>query len=149
MSDDPYGKIENGIVRKTYVMISDDTAIEKEEINGEAYYTFRFPPEFLHSTNPRSIEVHHAKVSAVDSTTKQMKIPNDIVLHADFIKRDAYLDHTVMLCNEVRTKYKKYAYYSKDQYYRIWFSLFTGKDADEKKIPLADTHFIIELMLIY
>ena len=105
MIEDPY---DSSITRKTYIMISNDTAIEKEEIDGQAYYTFRFPPEFLNSTNPRSIEVHHAKVSATDKSTSAIKIPNDIVLHADFIKRDAYLDHTVMLCNEVRTKYKKY-----------------------------------------
>ena len=146
MSTNNIDLIDETTVRKTYIMISDDSCLSKEDINGVGHWTYRFPEEFLNSVRPKSIEVHHVKFSTTNGIGTNI-LPNDVVLHSDFIKRDAYLDHSVMLVNEVRTKYKKYAYLSKDQLYTIWFSTFL--DSKNQKIPTTNTHFIIELMLIY
>ena len=111
-----------------------------------AYFMFRFPEEFLTSTKPRSIEVHHCRAQYMDKVSGDWKQTNDIMLHADFIKRDTSLDHTVMICNETRTKYKKYAYNSTDETFGIWFT-FIGKP--EIPFEFNFTDFVLELMLIY
>ena len=116
--------------------------------NGEWY--FRFPEPFIHSTNPRSIEVHYITVATKDGSNDNVvqkeSMTGDIILHADFIKRDAYLKNTVMLCNQMRTKFKKYAYTSPDQIFKVWFTSFVDKDY---KFAYENTKFVIEMMLIY
>ena len=109
-----------------------------------ARWWFRFPEQFITSKNKKWIEVHHVKISWADGQGQH--ITNDCVLHADFVKRDAYLDHTVMVCNETRTKYKKYEYTSPEQYFSIWFTSFANPGY---KFDFSTTRFIIELMLIY
>ena len=112
--------------------------------NQNGRWWFRFPEQFITSKNKKWIEVHHVKISWNDGNNQRMT--NDCVLHADFVKRDAYLDHTVMVCNETRTKYKKYEYTSADQYFSIWFTSFANPNY---KFDYSTTRFIIELMLIY
>lgn len=130
--DDQY-KIMTGEVNPT------NTA----DVNGR--WWFRFPEQFITSKNRKWIEVHHVRISWQNNIGGQ-EMTNDCVLHADFIKRDAYLDHTVMICNETRTKYKKYEYTSADQYFSIWFSSFANSRFN---FAYGTTKFLIELMLIY
>ena len=111
----------------------------------EGRWYFRFPEEFLNSTNRKWIEVQHVAVSFKDNNGV-MRMTNDIVLHSTFIKRDAFLENTVMICNETRTKYKKYEYTSNDKFFEIWFTSFTSPNF---QVKYDDTTFIIELMLIY
>lgn len=118
-----------------------------EQPNGR--WTFRWPEEFLNSTNRKWIEVHHVyiawkEVGAPAATRVQMT--NDSILHSDLVKRDAYLDHTVIVCNETRTKYKKYEYCSPDKTFSVWFSSFANP---KFKFDYDNTKFIIEMMLIY
>ena len=118
-------------------------------------WVFRFPEQFIHSTQPRSIEVHNITIATnpVDNNNNggvallnNNVITGDIVMHSDFIKRDAYLKHTVMICNQMRTKFKKYAYTSPDQTFEVWFTSFSNPNW----VAVADrTKFIIEMMLIY
>ena len=117
-------------------------------------WTFRFPEQFIHSTQPRSIEVHNITIATNpvekdnngQALLKNKVITGDIVMHADFIKRDAYLKHTVMICNQMRTKFKKYAYTSPDQTFNVWFTSFSDPNWVAKA---SDTKFLIEMMLIY
>lgn len=105
-----------------------------------ALFTYRFPDEFISSRNPRWIEVHHCK-AIYDG-----HMYADMILHSDIIKRDAYLDRSVMVVNETRTKYKKYAFTTHDTEFTIWFTNFTSpKTAIEKE----KLRFMVELMLIY
>ena len=120
-------------------------------VNGVWY--FRFPDAFIHSKNRKwivvqhVIESHNQTASDSDSDTSGgMEMTNDVLLHASFIKRDAYLDHTVMLCNEIRTKYKKYEYTSSDPEFTIWFTSFANENF---VFSYEKTRFFIELMLIY
>ena len=114
--------------------------------NGVWY--FRFPEAFIQSKNRKWIVVQHVlEAHNQDNKTQGgMEMTNDVLLHASFVKRDAYLDHTVMLCNEVRTKYKKYEYTSADPEFTIWFTSFAQSDF---VFPFSTTKFFIELMLIY
>ena len=123
-------------------------AKDGKPVNGEWY--FRFPEPFLQSTNPRSIEVHYITVATKKSDGSDLlnreSMTGDIIMHADFIKRDAYLKHTVMLCNQMRTKFKKYAYTSPDQIFKVWFTSFVDKNY---RFAYDNTKFVIEMMLIY
>ena len=112
-------------------------------VNGKWY--FRFPEQFIQSTNRKWIVVQHALLSYQNSES-EMKMTDDVILHSSFVKRDPYVDHAVMLCNEVRTKYKKYEYISHDPNFEIWFTSFAK---DGFVFPYDTTKFFIELMLIY
>ena len=117
------------------------TSIKKTSTAVEnAAYTFRFPQEFINSTNPRWIEVHHVKTIYAEYD------PKDLILHSDIVRRDAYLDHSIMVCNEVRTKYKKYAYTLRDETFTIWFTSFAHPETPVNPNTLK---FMVELMLIY
>lgn len=105
-----------------------------------ACFTYRFPDEFINSKNPRWIEVHHCKV------VYNGHMYADIILHSDIIKRDGYLDRSVMVVNETRTKYKKYAFTTHDTEFTIWFTNFT---APTTAIDKDNLRFMVELMLIY
>ena len=116
-------------------------------------WTFRLPEQFIQSTNRKWIVVQHVLESytarqnnGVPLANGQLKMTNDVILHSSFVKRDPYVDHAVMLCNEVRTKYKKYEYTSHDPYFEIWFTSFAD---DQFRFYYGDTKFFIELMLIY
>ena len=108
-------------------------------------WTFRFPEEFINSRQPKSIEVHQVKIIYTDNN-RHAKETKDIILHSDIIKRDAYLDHSVMVCNEIRTKYKKYAWNSVDKTFQIWFTSFSDPT---KEFNEDELDFMIEMMLIY
>ena len=110
-----------------------------------ACWTFRFPEEFINSRQPKSIEVHQVKIIFRNVLRNAIET-KDLILHSDIIKRDAYLDHSVMVCNETRTKYKKYAWNSPDKTFQVWFTSFVTPD---KELDQDDADFMIEMMLIY
>ena len=127
-------KVESPPSSGVYKVTTTRTAVNN------AAFTFRFPQEFINSTNPRWIEVHHVKALYNGNDMK------DLILHSDIIRRDPYLDHSVMVVNEVRTKYKKYAYTLREPTFTIWFTSFK-----EPGIPIDPDNitFMVELMLIY
>ena len=128
----------------------DETQNYASKKNGRWY--FRFPEQFIQSTNRKWIVVQHVLEShphqkdTGEEELSQFDMTNDVILHASFVKRDPYIDHAVMLCNEVRTKYKKYEYTSHDPNFEIWFTSFA---VDKYKFYQNTTKFFIELMLIY
>ena len=122
----------------------------EQNYDGHPHWVFRFPEQFIHSVNPRSIEVHKVTLITNDANGQNNTLVADILKHSSFIKRDSYLDGTVMICNQLRTKFKKYAYTSADQTFEIWFTSFLqGKDPGKWKAKPNQTKFIIEMMLIY
>lgn len=120
--------------------------------NGHWY--FRFPEQFIQSTNRKWIVVQHVLESHPDrddggNELDARVMTDDIILHSSFVKRDPYEDHAVMLCNQVRTKYKKYEYTSHDPNFEIWFTSFAVENPKDFKLYQKSTRFFIELMLIY
>lgn len=140
---------DDDLYNQGYYKDSNGQAIENptkgsSTTNGKWY--FRFPEAFIESTNRKWIVVQHVLESHSRSSTGGMIMTDDVLLHSSFIKRDPYLDHTVMLCNEVRTKYKKYEYVSGSYEFEIWFTSFAQ---DNFVFPFDSTRFFLELMLIY
>lgn len=110
-----------------------------------ACWTFRFPEEFINSRQPKSIEVHQVKIIYLNDNRSSVEA-KDVILHSDIIKRDAYMDHSVMVCNETRTKYKKYAWNAPDKTFQVWFTSFV---TPSKVFEQDGIDFMIEMMLIY
>jgi hypothetical protein len=80
----------------------------------------------------------------------------DIMLHADFIERDKYLDSFCAFTNTVLTKYKKWEVCNPKPYLTIWFSDIQGNvmkpwEDETPPVPRTDkiTDFVLELLLIY
>jgi hypothetical protein len=108
----------------------------------KTYYwtnTFKssFPPEFIASKNKRYIIVEQCKATYKD------QLVGDVILHADFIKRDHYMDYACCFTNEIPNKdTAKYEYndYSKD--FNVWFTDLKGNNIE------VDA-FVLRLLLIY
>jgi len=72
-------------------------------------------------------------------------IVSDLCLHADFICRDAYLDHFVNFVNNIDagSKHDKYEYPENGKKtFRVWFTDIEGN-------PVQVDAFILKLLLIY
>ena len=97
----------------------------------------KFPPEFLASKNKRFIIVEQCKA------VYENKLIGDVILHADFIKRDHYLDYACCFVNEIPNKdTAKYEYLSNDTTFNVWFTDLKGE-----KINIDS--FVLRLLLIY
>ena len=112
-----------------------------ERITKTYYWTNKtkneFPPDFVASKNKRYIIVEQVK--ALYNNT----LIGDIILHADFIERDHYLDYACCFVNEQPNKdTAKYEYkgYRKD--FNLWFT-------DMKMNPIDVDCFCLRLLLIY
>ena len=80
-----------------------------------------FPYDFVTSPKRRWIEVQCCHYGYEN----QRNLPQNIIMHCSFIKRDPYVDHMVFFCNPPhgkRTKHKKYEYTSPDDHFTIWFT---------------------------
>ena len=96
-----------------------------------------FPPDFMASKNKRFIVVEQCK--ALYSGI----LIGDIILHADFIERDHYLDYACCFVNEQPNRdTAKYEYkgYRKD--FKLWFT-----DMNNNSINVDC--FMLRLLLIY
>ena len=76
---------------KTYFWVSKQSA---ETNTDNIKFTFRFPPEFVASRNPKYIVVEECKA------TFKNQLVGDVILHADFIHRDHFLDYSCCFVNE-------------------------------------------------
>lgn len=102
-------------------------------------YKTDFPPEFISARGKKYISVR------LCWATVDNYLVGDLCLHADFIKRDAYLDHFVNIVNVINggDKPDKYEYPEcTSKSFNIWFTDLKGN----KIIP--DT-FILKLLLTY
>ena len=99
----------------------------------------KFPPEFIASKNKKYIVIEQCKAKYKDV------LVGDVIMHADFIIRDHYLDYACCFVNEEANKdAAKYEYNSFKSDFKIWFSDMKGNNVD------ADIDaFIVRMLLIY
>ena len=96
-----------------------------------------FPPDFMASKNKRFIVVEQCKALYND------KLIGDIILHADFIERDHYLDYSCCFVNEQPNRdTAKYEYKGYKKRFNLWFS-------DMGLKPVDVDSFCLRLLLIY
>ena len=96
-----------------------------------------FPPDFMASKNKRFIVVEQCK--ALYSGI----LIGDIILHADFIERDHYLDYACCFVNEQPNRdTAKYEYKGYRKNFKLWFT-----DMNNNSINVDC--FMLRLLLIY
>ena len=96
-----------------------------------------FPPDFMASKNKRFIVVEQCKA------LYSGKLIGDIVLHADFIERDHYLDYACCFVNEQPNRdTAKYEYKGYRKNFKLWFT-------DMKMNTINVDSFMLRLLLIY
>ena len=106
-------------VTKTYFWVSKETSLEhKAGIADRGIYTFEFPPELVASRNPKWIVIEECKATMKDT------LVGDVLLHADFIHRDHYLDYACCFVNEEANKdTAKYELDSQlHKTFKLWFT---------------------------
>jgi len=99
-----------------------------------------FPPEFANARGKKWIVVRGCV-----ATINNGYIVSDLCLHADFIVRDAYLDHFVNFVNNIDngSKPDKYEYPENGpKTFRVWFTSMEGNE-------ISPDAFILKLLLIY
>lgn len=99
----------------------------------------KFPPEFIASRNKKWIVVEECKAQYKGS------LVGDVILHADFIQRDHYMDYACCFINEEANRdTAKYEYNSTKQTFKLWFTDLKGNSVDND----IDA-FALRLLLIY
>ena len=102
-------------------------------------YENTFPPEFIASKNPKFIVVEECKAKYKDA------LVGDVILHADFILRDHYLDYACCFINEEANRdTAKYEYNSYKPTFKLWFTDLLGNNVNEN----IDA-FVLRMLLIY
>ena len=124
---------------KTYFWVSRNTSDEiKNGKTDTKIFTFHFPPEFIASRNPKWIVIEECKATMKDA------LVGDVLLHADFIHRDHYLDYACCFVNEEANK--DTAKYELDAQirstFKLWFTDLHGEMVDMDA-------FVFRALLIY
>ena len=97
----------------------------------------RFPPEFVASQNRKWVVVQGCKATLKD------RLVGDVIMHADFIQRDHYLDYACCFVNEAASRdVAKYEILSNKQEFNIWFT-----DLKNNRVDIEA--FALRLLLIY
>ena len=124
---------------KTYFWVSKETSREYLSGNTDTRkFTFTFPPEFVASRNPKWIVIEECKAIFKN------QLVGDVILHADFIHRDHYLDYSCCFVNEEANKdTAKYEYdNTTDPTFKLWFTDLHGEIVDMDA-------FVFRSLLIY
>ena len=123
---------------KTYFWVSKETSLEHQAGNTDVkIFTYKFPAEFISSRNPKWIVIEECK-----AIFKQQLV-GDVLLHADFIHRDHYLDYACCFVNEEANKdTAKYEYNSTVATFTLWFTDLHGELVDMDG-------FVFRSLLIY
>ena len=102
-------------------------------------YENTFPPEFIASKNQKYIVVEECKAKY------KSKLVGDVILHADFILRDHYMDYACCFINEEANRdTAKYEYNSYKPTFKLWFTDLEGNDVNDD----IDA-FALRMLLIY
>ena len=126
-------------ISKTYFWVSKETSREyKLNAKDALRFTFNLPPEFIASRNQKWIVIEECKATMKDA------LVGDVILHADFIHRDHYLDYACCFVNEEANK--DTAKYELDAQirstFKLWFTDLHGEIVD------LDA-FVFRALLIY
>jgi hypothetical protein len=96
-----------------------------------------FPPEFIASKNRKYIVVYQCKATLSDV------LVGDVIMHADFIMMDHYMDHACCFVNEEPNRdTAKYEYPFTKSTFRIWFTDLDGNEVHPES-------FALRMLLIY
>ena len=109
-------------ITKTYFWVSKETSREyKLGATNALRFSFKLPPEFVASRNPKYIVIEECKAIF------KSQLVGDVLLHADFILRDKYLDSACCFVNEEANKdTAKYEYNSSKSEFQLWFTDLHG-----------------------
>ena len=122
---------------KTYFWVSKESSLEHQQGKETNVFTFKFPPEFIASRNPKWIIIEECKAIFKN------QLVGDVVLHADFIHRDHYLDYSCCFVNEEANKdTAKYEYDNNVATFKLWFTDLHGETVDMDA-------FVFRSLLIY
>ena len=123
---------------KTYFWVSKESSQEHRRGDDSAQrFTYTFPPEFVASRNPKWIVIEECKAIFKN------QLVGDVILHADFIQRDHYLDYACCFVNEEANKdTAKYEYNSNIATFQLWFTDLHGEMVDMDG-------FVFRSLLIY
>lgn len=123
MTESNNGAINNNAITKTYYWTN--------KLNNE------FPPEFIGSKNKKFIVVEQCKAVVKDV------LVGDVIMHADFIQRDHYMDYSCCFVNEEANRNTaKYEFTGYNKNFRIWFT-------DLALNPVDVETFMVRLLLIF
>ena len=96
-----------------------------------------FPPEFIASRNQKWIVVEECKATYKDV------LVGDVIMHADFIQRDHYMDYACCFVNEEANRNTaKYEYNNYQPKFKIWFTDLKGNNVEIEA-------FALRLLLIF
>ena len=100
--------------------------------------TTKFPIDFSQSMKDKYIQIKWCKA------VYQGKLVGDVMVHASFVQRDAYLDNFICFTNtgESQKYISKYQYIGTKPDFTIWFTDMNGNAVD------VDS-FVLSLLLIY
>ena len=99
----------------------------------------KFPEQFKNSINKKWIVVEECKAQYKGA------LAGDVILHADFICRDPYLDYACCFINEEANRdTAKYEYTGDRETFKLWFTDLKGVNVNEH----IDA-FDLRLLLIY
>ena len=137
--DTTYRNSRAGAATKTYFWVSKNTSDEiKSGKTDTKTFTFHFPPEFIASRNQKWIIIEECKA------TFKEQLVGDVLMHADFIHRDHFLDYACCFINEQANK--DTAKYECDslttKQFKLWFTDLYGELVD------LDA-FVFRALLIY
>ena len=124
---------------KTYFWVSKNTSDEIKNGKLDAKtFTFKLPPEFIASRNQKWIVIEECKAIFKN------QLVGDVLLHADFIHRDHYLDYACCFVNEEANKdTAKYEMNSLTKpTFKLWFTDLYGDIVDMDA-------FVFRALLIY
>ena len=100
-----------------YTGESTETSIQTKTYFWTNTLVNRFPPEFVSSKNRKWIVVQGCKATFKD------KLVGDVIMHADFIQRDHFLDYSCCFVNEDASRdVAKYEIINDIKTFRIWFT---------------------------
>ena len=104
-------------------------------------YENPYPEAFINS--PRKRYVHVVGATVVYNVNDSYYLPKNIVLHADFVQADDYLDHFVCLAN-IENIHRKYEQFKPKNKFKVWLT-----DHENNPIDVTDYKLTLELLLEY
>ena len=109
---------------KTYFWISKETCTPVSSSPG--VWSCTLPPEFIACRKPKWIVIEECKA------TFKSALVGDVIMHADFIQRDHYLDYACCFVNEDRRDLAKYEIAPGfcPPTFKIWFTDLHGEIVD-------------------
>ena len=125
------------LTNETYIGESKENQVQTKTYFWTDRLANKFPPEFSSSRNRKWVVVQGCKATLKD------KLVGDVILHADFIERDHYLDYACCFVNEEASRdVAKYEIINNRPDFNLWFT-----DLENNKVDIEA--FALRLLLIY